>query len=83
MKNQKPNIHTQKAIAMMNAAKPKSGFKPDTPEEQRNLQAALKDFSYAMYRDAGINDQEARMVANLIGGDVGEMLLRLAFKERT
>jgi len=72
--------HLERAVAMMEAARPASGFRPETHEEWMRLLRANEEMGYAMYRDLGLPDKEARDVARKIhGGPVGLVLLRLTF----
>ena len=74
--------YLKKAIDMVNAAKPASGFRPETTEEWVRLQAASEELGYAMLRQSGMSEAAARKLANEIyGGLAGWMLLDIAFRE--
>jgi len=74
--------YIKKAINKVEAAKPASGFRPNTPQEWRNLQEASKELGYAMFRQGGIDDKTARKLTNEIyGGVAGRLLLEIAFSE--
>ena len=45
------NKHIKKAMEMMKAAIPASGFRPETPKEWEALQLANEELSYAMFRE--------------------------------
>lgn len=77
------NSHLQKAIAAMEAAKPASGFRPETEAEWAALQKAQEELGYAMFLSMGKSDTEARAIARAIhGGAAGRMLMNLAFSEK-
>ena len=70
------------AIAMVEAARPASGFRPETETEWSALQAATLELVYAMFRDNGMASRKAREVAEqLYGGSCGRLLLHAAFKD--
>lgn len=72
----------KKAFDMLEAAKPASGFRPETPQEWRNLQKASEELGYAMFRRGGLDEYSARKLANQIyGSDLGLLLLDIAFRE--
>lgn len=74
--------HLQRAMAMWEAARPASGFRPATPEEWQRLQRAQEEMGYATYREAGMPDKLARALAREThGGTAGLMLLQAAFGE--
>jgi hypothetical protein len=76
------NKHLLRAIQKFDAAKPSSGFRPQTPEEWQKLQRAQEEFSYAIFRDAGMSHAAAKELAHLIfGGAAGMILLDLAFRD--
>jgi hypothetical protein len=71
------------AFRAMEAARPASGFRPETEVEWTKLQSAQVELAYAMYRDLGESAESARAIANLIhGGAAGRMLLEMAFPEK-
>jgi len=81
MKRQHPpqSPYARKAFAMLDAARPKSGDIPETPEEWGKLLAAIEELGYAMYRDQGMGDAEARTIARMVhGGAAGMLLLRMS-----
>ena len=74
--------YLKKALDKAKAAKPASGFRPETPQEWQNLQEASKELGYAMFRKSGIDDKTARKLTNEIyGGVAGCLLLEIAFSE--
>ena len=74
--------HMRKAVEMMKAAKPASGFRPETPMEWSKLQRAQEEMGYATFRESGISHGEAKKLAHLIyGGAAGMILLELAFQD--
>ena len=74
--------HLRKAFLMWEAARPASGFHPETPAEWDRLLRALEEWGYAMYRKAGMSGKEARALASQThGGPVGRLLLNIAFSE--
>ena len=71
-----------KAFAMWDAARPASGFRPETAEEWRRVLRANEEMGYAMLRDSGVPDKEARDLARQIhGGLAGMLFLQIAFAE--
>ncbi len=76
------NRHFHKAEAMLRAAKPASGFRPQTQAEWLALLKAHEEKMYAVLRTAGQPAAQARAMAHAIyGGAAGLMLLDIAFKE--
>lgn len=76
------NKHFQKAFDAMAAAKPASGFRPETQAEWLALLKAHEAMGFAMFRDGGKSDAEARGMARAIfGGSAGRMLLEMVFSE--
>jgi hypothetical protein len=76
------NKHTQKAFEMIEAARPASGYRPQTEAEWSALQAASVELGYAMGIESGKTDTHARQIAQLIyGGPAGRLLLEMAFKD--
>jgi hypothetical protein len=76
------NKHFQKAFDAMAAAKPASGFRPESEAEWAALQKANEEMGYAMFRSSGKSNVEARALADAIyGGAAGQLLLRMAFSE--
>ena len=76
------SAYRKKAFAMLEAARPASGLRPETPEEWTQLQAALEELCYAMYRDNGMSNKEARRIAQQIhSGPIGLLLLEIGFSE--
>jgi hypothetical protein len=74
--------YLRRAMAMLDAAKPASGFKPETPEEWQRLLRAQEEMGYAMNREVGLPDKLARDLARQIhGGPGGMLLLQIAFGE--
>ena len=74
------NKHFQKAFDAMAAAKPVSGFRPESEAEWAALQKAQEEMGYAMFRSSCKSDVEARALADAIyGGAAGRLLLQIAF----
>jgi len=74
--------YLKKALLMVEAAKPASGFRPETPQEWRNAQKASEELGYAMFRQGGLDEKSARKLANEIyGGLAGFLLLDIAFRD--
>ena len=72
--------HFQKAFDAMAAAKPASGFRPESEAEWAALQKAQEEMGYAMFRSSCKSDVEARALADAIyGGAAGRLLLQIAF----
>jgi hypothetical protein len=68
------------AIQRLAAARPASGFKPETSQECEKLQQALEEFGYAMFRDQGQSEADARTLAHTIyGGVAGRLLMEMSF----
>ena len=73
------NKHFQKAFDAMAAAKPASGFRPESEAEWTALQKAHEEMGYAMFRSSCKCDVEARALADAIyGGAAGRLLLQIA-----
>lgn len=72
----------RKAMHMLEAATPASGFKPETSEEWDRLLKAYEELGYAIYCEGGMPPQEARHLARQThGGLVGRTLLEIGFME--
>lgn len=73
--------YLRKAVDMVNAAKPASGFWPETPKEWDALLRANEELGYAMFREQGMSNAKARQIAKQIyGGQAGRLLLAMSFK---
>jgi hypothetical protein len=80
IRGQKMTDYLKKAIEMVKAARPASGFLPESEAEWIALQAASIEFGYAVYRSNGMPSKKAREVAQLIyGGAAGRLLLEMSF----
>jgi hypothetical protein len=76
----KMSDYIKKAIEMVNAAKPASGFRPETPKEWDALLRANEELGYAMFREQGMSYAQARQLAKQIyGGQAGRLLLEMSF----
>ena len=76
------NKHIKKAMEIVKAAIPASGFRPETPMEWEALQLANEELSYAMFRENGMTNTQARQLAQLIcRGPAGRLLLEVSFKD--
>ena len=74
--------HFRKAMQMLEAAKPASGFRPETTAEWLTLLRAFEEMGYAQLRAAGMNDAEARSLARQTYGNPKSLvLLDIAFSE--
>jgi len=73
--------HLEEAIRRVEAARPASGFQPETQEEWARLLAASEYFAYAAYRHHGMSHLDAQKLSRLThGGVVGRILLETAFE---
>ena len=71
------------AFERVGAARPASGFRPETESEWNALQAALLELGYAMFHANGMSAKKARELATTIyGGVAGRLLIELAFKDQ-
>jgi hypothetical protein len=74
--------HFRKAMQMLEAAKPASGFRPETPDEWLKLLRANEEMGYAIFRSSGMKDAEARALAKqTYGSPASLILLDIAFSE--
>ncbi len=65
----------RQAIEGMEAARPKSGFLPETEAEWQKLQDAVKFLAYVQYIELGLPCKKAKELAEYIHGGVGGRLL--------
>lgn len=73
--------YLEEAFRRIQAARPASGFQPETPEEWARLLAAHEYFAYAAYRHYGMSHLDAQKLSHLThGGVVGRILLETAFE---
>jgi hypothetical protein len=73
--------HLKRAVDMVEAACPASGYRPANDEEWQRALRATEEFAYALYREAGLPSKKARAIARLIhSGEAGMMLLRAAYE---
>ncbi len=78
------NTDFDRAFAMWDVARPTSGFRPETPEEWQRALRANEAMGYAMFREMGMPEEEARNLAKQIhGGPAGLLFLQIAFAEDT
>lgn len=71
-----------RAMAMMAAARPASGFRPETEEEWDRLIRALTEWAAATYMEMGMPEPQARALALLVhSGKAGRRLAEAAFTE--
>ncbi len=71
----------QQAIERMEAARPKSGFMPETEDEWRKLQDAVKFLAYVMYLETGLPIEKANELAEYFHGGVGgRLVLELGYR---
>jgi hypothetical protein len=74
--------HLRKALRIMAAARPASGFRPETAAEWQKLQRAQVEMGYAMFREGGMPHAPAKELAReIFGGAAGMILLDLAFRD--
>jgi hypothetical protein len=74
--------HFRKAMQMLEAAKPASGFRPETSDEWLNLLRAHEEMGYACLRQSGMQAAQARALSKAIyGSPIGLKLLDIAFSE--
>ena len=74
--------HFQKAMEMLEAARPASGFRTETLVEWLKLLRAHEEMGYASLRQAGMQDAQARALAKqTYGSPASLMLLDIAFSE--
>ncbi len=72
--------YLKEAKRQVEAARPVSGFKPETPEDWERALAAFEHLAYAIYRTQGMPHRAAKRLARVThGGVVGRMLLEPAF----
>ena len=72
--------HSRRAMEMLAAAPPKSGYRPETEEEWRNVQRALEELGFAMFVNAGAPEEKARKAAHEIyGGLAGRVLMQIGY----
>ena len=70
------------AMDMMAAAKPASGFRPETQAEWLKLLRAYEEVGYAMCRMAGLDEIDARCLARrTFGSTSGLKILDIGFRE--
>ena len=71
-----------RAVQMMAAARPVSGFRPETPEEWEKVRRAIEELMYACMVRSGKNEAEARVLAHVMfTSPMGALLLDMAFSE--
>ena len=76
------HAHFEKAMCMLEAARPASGFRPETPQEWRALQAAEEELLFATLVGGGMAPESARHLARVtFNGPLGKFLIDLAFSE--
>ena len=74
--------HFRKAMQMLEAAKPASGFRPETQAEWLKLLRAHEEMGYACLLQSGMQDAQARALAKAtFGSPLGLKLLDIAFSE--
>ena len=75
--------YIRRALALMEAARPASGYMPASDAEWQKLLRANEELAYAMFREGGVPEKKARAVAHQIhSGENGMRLLRASFEER-
>lgn len=74
----------ERAAQMMEAARPASGFRPETTEEWLGLARAVEELMYASLVYSGKSEAEARVLAHVMfNSPIGAFLLDMAFSEAT
>jgi hypothetical protein len=74
--------HIAQAFDMLIAARPASGFRPETQAEWLKLLKAYEELGYAAYRMTGLSDTAARQLARSThGGSRGMQLLDIAYRD--
>lgn len=72
----------ERAVEMLEAARPTSGFRPETTEEWLKVGHAVEEMMYASLVYSGKSEAEARALAQLaIWSPLGSVLLDIAFSE--
>jgi hypothetical protein len=72
----------EKAFLAFHAARPKSGFRPETPDEWRALQLALEHMGYVTLRTSGVSEAMSRELSHATyGGRAGLKFIEIAFEE--
>ena len=75
--------YIRRALAMVEAARPASGYRPGSEAEWQKLLRATEELAYAMYRKGGVPAKRARAVARLMhSGEFGMYLLRTSYEVR-
>ena len=75
--------HLRRALALMEAARPASGYMPASDAEWQKLLRASEELAYAIYREGGVPEKEARAIAHLMhSGELGMRLLRASYEVR-
>lgn len=73
-----------RAMQKWDAAKPASGFRPETPEEWRKAHIAFEEIGYAILRKAGLSIKKARALAHqTYGGPAGLAILQIGLREES
>ncbi len=73
-----------RAMQKWDAAKPESGFRPETPEEWEKVHLALEEMGFAILRKAGLSIKKARALARATyGGPAGLLLLDMVLREES
>lgn len=72
----------ERAAQMLEAARPASGFRPETPEEWEKVRRAIEELMYASLVNSGKTEVEARVLAQLMfNSPIGALLHDVAFSE--
>jgi hypothetical protein len=75
--------HLRRALVLLEAARPASGYMPASDAEWQKLLRANEEFAYAMYREGGVPEKKARAIAHLMhSGEIGMYLLRTSYEVR-
>ena len=76
------NEHMEIALEMFMAARPASGFRPETSQEWHQLHRAYEELGFAMLLECSLQEKEARILAKqTFGGPFGLLVLDSALRE--
>ena len=71
-----------KAMHALDAARPQSGYRPETEEEWNRLVAANEKMAIAMYMKLGNSKAKARELSRKThGGEAGRLLLEISLRD--
>jgi hypothetical protein len=71
------------AMQLWEAARPASGFCPETEEEWKKLHIAFEEMGYVIFRKSGMSTKTARVLAHqTYGGPAGLAILKMSLCEK-